>query len=787
MAKRQTPARGWISLARLARRVALAVLFLALVLVGAVGVIAYREITRTLPTLEAVVEYHPPVVSQVFADDGTLIGEFFSEKRYLVPIDHIPVMVRQAFIAAEDDGFYRHAGVDVISMGRAFLKNVVVGSKAQGASTITQQVVRALLLTPTKSYERKIKEIILALRLEQQLPKDTILGLYLNHIYLGSGAHGVAAAAREYYDKDLKELTLAEAALLAGLPQRPSDYSPFKHWPRAKARQRYVLTRMYEVNYISREERDAALVQPISLASSKSGNFKAAAYFVEQVRRDLEERLGYNGLYELGLRVYTTVNLDMQRAAESALQNGLKDVADRHAGYRNAFRNLEPDEREPFLRALQGQAQGDVLDPTRSYDALVTSLRGATARVQVGPIAGELIPDSPSGKLPSLQLNDLVHVRVAEAADGEQKFILDDAPPIEGALVAIEPRTGFVRAMMGGYDFDRSRFNRVTQAHRQPGSSFKPLVYAAAMDRNFSMGSVVVDEPIFFQQAGGKVWSPQNFEKKYYGPTTLHTALVQSRNVVTVKIANSVGVKYLVKYLKQFGLTSRMEPNLSIALGSAEITPMELAVAYTAFANSGMRPAPIMVREITDSNGRILERNDPALVEAIPAATAFVVTNVLQDAVRHGTGKRADGLGRPVAGKTGTTNDNHDAWFVGYTPQLLTTVWVGFDAKRSIGRRETGGKVAAPIWKSFMEVATKGMPIEDFEMPDGVLCSGSAAGYRECYKRGQHPGPAPFQEAPSEDGSIQIIRGPNPDGEAPAPSADAPSGRSALKFLREDF
>jgi penicillin-binding protein 1A len=475
----------------------------------------------------------------------------------------------------------------------------------------------------------------------------------------------------------------------------------------------------------------------------------------------------------------------MQRAAEAALQDGLKDLAERHGWYRNVFRQLDPEERESFLRQLQLQVQGDVLDPSRGYDALVTSLRGATARVQVGPIVGELIPDPAGGKLPPLQLNDLVHVRMAEATDSEQKFLLDDAPPIEGALVAIEPRTGFIRAMVGGYDFERSRFNRVTQAHRQPGSAFKPLVYAAAMDRNFSMGSVVVDEPIFFQ-TGGKVWSPQNFERKYYGPTTLHTALVHSRNVVTVKIANSIGIRRLVKYLKLFGITSPLKPNLSIALGSAELTPMELAIAYTALANGGTRPKPIAVREITDPSGRILERNDPTLVEAIPASTAFLVTNVLQDAVRHGTGKRADGLGRPVAGKTGTTNDQHDAWFVGYTPQLLTAVWVGFDNKSSIGRRETGGKVAAPIWKTFMEVATKGMPIEEFAMPDGVSCIGSAAGYRQCYKRGTHPGADPYLAAPGADG-VQIIRGESVDGEAAPVDAAAPASRSALKFLREDF
>jgi len=777
---------------RVVRRLTLAVVVVGVVVAAAVGAIIYREITASLPAIDSVVDYQPPVATQILADDGTLIGEFFSEKRYLVPIERIPEVVRQAFIAAEDDGFYRHKGVDFISMVRALINNLLAGGKVQGGSTITQQVVKSVLLTPTKSYERKLKEIILAVRLEKELSKDQILGLYLNHIYLGSGAYGVAAAAREYFGKDIEDVGLAEAALLAGLPQAPSRYSPFQHWPQTKARQRYVLTRMYESGYITREQRDAALRQPLALATRK-GSFRAAPYFVEHIRRELEERFGYSALYEMGLRVHTTVNLTLQRAAEEALRAGLEDLTQREGGYRSSFRNLEPEERDAFLHEQQRMLQGETLEPLRSYDALVTSVRGNSARVQVGPFVGDLVPDPASGELPPLQLNDYVRVRWVDGNGSGQHFVLDNTPPIEGALVALDPRTGFVRAMVGGYDFDRSNFNRVTQARRQPGSAFKPLVYAAAFDRHFTTASVVVDEPIFFND-NGKVWSPKNFENKYFGPTTVRDALTFSRNVVTVKVANAIGVKYLVRYLKRFGLQGPLVPNLSIALGSAELTPLELATAYTAFANGGSRPEPIFITRITDQQGQVLEATEPKVVEAIPPQTAYMITGVLQDVITRGTGKRADGLGRPTAGKTGTTNDQNDAWFVGYVPQMLAAVWVGFDAKRSIGKKETGGRVAAPIWKKFMETATQGLPIERFEVPEGLTCvninpgtgqravPGSGARL-ECFRRGAEPrviAEPPIQMISEQEGAPR-------DAEAQPAVTDQPKDPSARDFLINDF
>jgi len=756
-----------------------------------IAMMVYRQINADLPPIDRAIDYSPPVTTQVFADDGTLIAEFYSEKRYLVPIDRIPRVVRDAFIAAEDDGFYRHKGIEPVSITRALINNVVAGGRIQGGSTITQQVVKQLLLTPEKSYERKLKEMILAMRLEKQLPKDQILELYLNHIYLGSGAYGVAAAAREYFGKNIEDLGLAEAAVLAGLPQAPSRYSPFRNWPEAKARQSYVLNRMAEAGFITEEQRDDALAQPLALATRK-GNFLAAPYFVEHVRRVLEEQFGQKVLYEMGLRIHTTVDLEMQRAAETALRAGLEDLTSKHRGYRSVVRDMEPAERETYL-AQQRAALGDKpLEMWKTYEALVKSVGKQGIRVQVGPAGGELVVgDGKQADARSLRLDDLIRVRVVDLDDSGYKFDLDASPPLEGALVGLRPDTGEVKALVGGYDFDRSQFNRATQAKRQPGSAFKPLVYAAALDRNFTPASVIVDEKVCYNDHG-RSWCPQNFSEEYYGPTTLRTALTYSRNVVTVKLVNLIGPRYLVRYLRQFGLEGPLHPNLSLALGTAELTPLELARAYSTFANQGLLPRPIFVREITDVQGNVMERSDPELAQAIPPETAFQITSMLQDVVRRGTGRRAGNLGRPTAGKTGTTNLFHDNWFVGYTPKMLAVVWLGFDDERSLGRRETGGLNAAPIWKAFMEVAVQNLPREDFPVPAGLRCVNvdpdtglralpGGAARLECFRTGAEPS---IPMAPSEPG-YQPTAHEQPF--VPPLGSPRPPGSSVADFLRNDF
>lgn len=779
MAARRTRRRPFL----VVRRLFVGAVVVAIILAGAAGAFLYREIASDLPPIDAAVQYQPPVTTQILADDGTVIGEFYSQKRYLVPFDRIPMHVRQAFIAAEDDAFYRHSGIDATGILRALFNNMLHGGKVQGGSTITQQVVKSVLLSPQKSYERKLKEMILSLRLEQELSKDDILHLYLNHIYLGSGAYGVAAAAREYFGKDISDVTIAEAGMLAGLPQAPSRYSPYSHWPEAKARQRYVLNRMYEVGFIDLATRDAAVNEPLSLASRK-GSFQAAPYFVEHVRRVLEERYGRTVLYELGLRVHTTVDLRLQTAAEESLRGGIEALADRLGGFRAGFRNMEHEQREIYLRqqALAFKDM-DAPDPAFSYEGLITAVRGDSARVQVGPFTGDLTFRSNgngngSGKNPKLQLNDLVRVRAVDA-DGPLRFEYDPSPTIEGALVAVDQYTGYVKAMVGGYDFERSHFNRVTQAKRQPGSAFKPLVYAAALDRNFTPASVIVDEPISFND-NGHIWAPQNFEEKFFGPTSLRTALAKSRNVVTVKLAERIGIKYLINYLPRFGLAGPLPRNLSIALGTTEVTPLELAYAFCTFANNGLRPAPILITEITDQQGQVLEHSEPALAPAIPATTAYQITSMLMDVVAYGTGVRAQGLGQPTAGKTGTTNDLGDAWFVGFTPQLLAAVWIGFDNKREIGKKETGGKVAAPIWKTFMERALDGLPRSEFTVPEGLKCvivdpgTGGRAGpggasRLECFRPGTEPQPGAVP-------AVQLVNHPANNSEP-----------SSLDFMRSDY
>jgi len=737
---------------RTVRNLVLVLLFAVLVASAVALGLLYWELTANLPAVEKLSQYRPPVATQVLADDGTVVGEFYFEKRYLVPIERIPVMVRNAFIAAEDDAFYRHPGINPMSIARAVFNDLVAGGKIQGGSTITQQVVKSLLLTPRKSYERKLKEMLLALRLERQLSKDQILALYLNHIYLGSGAHGVAAAAEAYFGKRVEELTLAEAALLAGLPQAPSRYSPFNHWPRAKHRQHYVLERMVEVGFATPVQAAAAAREPLALASRK-GSYIAAAYYVEHVRRLLEQRYGETALYSLGLRVQTGLNLRMQRAAEAALRDGLNELAARQH-YQGTLRHIAPEEKEAFLRAQREAIGKHALERGRTYEALVTAVTRGVVRIQVGPFHGTLQPSTaPDSKAPEIyRAGDVVRVRLAESPpkDKNYDFVRDPEPPVQGAFVAFDPGNGTVKALIGGYDFDHSQFNRAVQGARQPGSAFKPLIYAAALDSGFTPASVIVDEPISFQDHQA-VWMPHNYEEKYFGPTTLRDALTFSRNVVTVKLATRLGVKNVIKYVRNLGIQSPMAPNLSLALGSSEVTLLDLAAAYGVFANQGQRVEPRFIIRVTDSQGALIDENIPQTEQVVSPETAYLITSMLQSVIDHGTGRQAKSIGRPAAGKTGTTNDMNDAWFIGYTPQLLAGLWIGFDEKRSLGKRETGGHVAAPIWARFMERALENEPILDFPVASGIsfalinprtgqrITPGSGGGTLECFRRGTEP------------------------------------------------
>ncbi len=715
---------------------------------GAAAVLVYRELTETLPPLDRVVNYRAPMTTQIFARDGTLVGEFFDEKRYVVPLDRIPMLVRNAFIAAEDDQFYQHRGVDPAGIARAILHNMSKAQGVQGGSTITQQVVKQILLTPRKSYERKLKEILLAIRLENTLTKDEILYLYLNHIYLGAGAYGVAAAAEVYFGKSVDQLSLAEAALLAGLPQAPSRYSPFRHWPRAKARQRYVLERMAAVGFITPAEAVLASNEPIALRP-RQGNFLHAPYYVEHVRRMLERRYGGQSVYQMGLRVYTALDLRLQALAEEALRNGIAALEERQR-YSPAVRSLTAKEQEHFLAEQTATLGGQALEPNKWYEAVVVSTRNGI-RVRVGPFSGTL--DTSLG--PRLRVGDVVRVRL-RTMPGDNKgelahdFMIDADSLVQGAGVVMDPTTGDVLALVGGTNFHASQFNRATQARRQPGSAFKPFVYAAAFDERFTPASIIVDAPIAFPDNNG-VWAPQNYENRFFGPTTLREALTFSRNVPTVKLAHQIGLKRLLPFVRSLGIRSPLPANLSIALGAAEVTPLELVAAYSVFANQGVLVEPRFILRLSDQSGQTLEETEPKLRPVLSPETAYIVTDVLQDVIERGTGQRAKGLGRPAAGKTGTTNDMNDAWFVGYTPQLLAGFWVGFDSKRSLGRGETGGRVAAPIWLAFMREALAGAPVVDFPVPGGIrfVAIDPSTGQRvapttpgavlECFRAGTEP------------------------------------------------
>jgi len=728
-------------------------LFLGLLaLLSAVVTVAllYRELTTNLPPVEQLAQYRPAVTTQILADDGTVVGEFYLEKRYLVPIDRIPAVVRDAFIAAEDDRFYRHGGVDVISILRAFINNAIAGGRVQGGSTITQQVVKTLLLSPRKSYERKVKEVILATRLERQFTKDEILYLYLNHIYLGSGAYGVAAAAQEYFGRRVEDLSLGQAALLAGLPQAPSRYSPFKHWPQAKARQEYVLERMVDSRFITREEAVRAFREPVALASRR-GRFVAAPYYVEHVRRLLEEKYGDTALYALGLRVHTALKLDLQQAAERVVRDGLTELALRERSY----------------EAVVVGSPNSPGTPGGKSDRRPPKPTGV--QVQVAGFRGPLA--LPPSDTEPYRVGDVLRVRLADSAPDADtyRFARDPAPAVQGALLALDPATGDVKALVGGYDFEASQFNRATQGARQPGSAFKPLVYAAALDRDFTPASIIVDAPISFADHDS-VWMPQNYEERYFGPTTLRDALTFSRNVVTVKLAMRIGVKRLVKYVRHFGIDSPMAPNLSLALGSSEVTLLELASAYATFAHRGQQMEPRFITRITDSQGTVLDDGVPVTRQVVSPETAYMITSMLQSVIERGTGRRAKDLGRPAAGKTGTTNDMHDAWFVGYTPQLLAGVWVGFDEKRSLGKGETGGRVAAPLWLRFMERALETQPILDFPIPSGIKCvpinprngqrarPGDTGARLECFRRGTEPTAVSLEAALATSGTAYADR-----------------------------
>ena len=705
------------------------IMLIPLSLVGGAALVwGYYYITRDLPRIETLADFRPPAVTTVHATDGTLIAEFYTQRRYPVKLKEVPLFARNAFLAAEDASFYSHPGIDFFSILRAVLKNLRTGAMKQGGSTITQQVVKNLLLTPEKKFTRKIKEALLSYQIEQQLTKDDILELYLNQIFFGNGAYGIRAAVRIYFHKELAQLTLAEAAMLAGLPKAPSRYSPLANYEAATKRQHYVLDQMAKSGFVTPEAVTVALQEKVQVYPVSSENVFAAPYFVGEVRRVLAERWKDLSIDSDGLRIDTTLDLTADRAAQRALRAGLREV-DKRRGWRGPIDHFAQADRNAY-RGKYHLSDDAEWTPETVYPALVlgTSSAPGLMRVLVGTVEGvvdvsgewarkRLSRDEQIafGK-PEAQIRpgDVIEVVPAERPANvppvkplEPRFVLDQTPDIEGAVTILDPHSGRVVAMIGGYDYRRSQFNRVTQSYRQPGSSFKPILYLAAVDGfQYTPATIVYDTPRTFR-VGEDVWSPGNFDEEFLGPITLQTALEKSRNLVSADIISRIGVDAVIQYARKLGIESPLGQNLSLSLGSSEVTLLELTRAYGVFAAKGVRFNSVLISKITDRLGRVLyDEEAERLSRAVPAVSeqsAFILAHMMKGVVERGTATRVRALGRPVAGKTGTSNDQMDAWFIGYTPNWTCGVWLGFDVKKQIGDKETGGKIAAPVFLNSMK------------------------------------------------------------------------------------
>lgn len=787
----------------------------ALGLSGILGLgVAYLYVSSSLPRVETLSDYRPPLITRIYSDDGTIIAEYSRERRILVSIEQMPWQLVQAFVAAEDANFFKHEGLDLVSILRAALKNVKAGGIAQGGSTITQQVAKQLLLTSERSFSRKFKEAILARRMEKALTKKEILYLYLNQIYLGHRAYGVEAAAENYFDKNVEELTLAECAILAGLPQAPSRYSPYRHYARAIERQQYVLQRMTEEGYITPAEAQAAREEQVVIRPRLNTHLEETAYFNEQVRRYLEERFGEELLYTGGLEVHTSINIAMQQAAEDAVRLNLRNH-DKRQGYRGPLQQLGTAGQDEFL---EEQVQLFEEDPIREgllAKALVIdgnserilcllgdregviNIREATwaAPLSVVSEGEEAQGNAGRGTASRIPIGSVIEVEVEKIpASGPLQLALDQSPLAQGALIASDPQTGQIKAMVGGYDFGESQFNRAIQARRLPGSAIKPIIYAAALDKGYTPASIILDTPLIYEELDNQgelsAWKPKNYEEKFYGPTSFRQALAHSRNVVTIKILEDIGVNYVAGYARKLGIETPLNRDLTLALGSSAVTPLEMLNAYTVFANGGIQVHPSYINKIVDRTGRILESIDPAdfatgmdpdqrLIRRPPRRvispeTAYLITNILESVVREGTGWRAKALGRPSAGKTGTTNDLKDAWYIGYIPQLACVSWVGYDQERPLGRSETGSKAAAPAWVQFMKEAIKQYPARDFSVPDDI----------EFYPVDEKTGKLLADDAP--EARIEAFA----PGTAPtefATAVEAPKARDFFRLDQEDL
>ncbi|MGA7449681.1 MAG: PBP1A family penicillin-binding protein [Terriglobales bacterium] len=674
-----------------------------------------------LPQVEELERYRPSSVTELYDGRDRVIGTFALQRRVIATYDDYPEVLRNALISIEDKDFYRHSGINIWRIIGAAYRDIESGGKVQGASTLTMQLARNLFLSPDRSFYRKVQEALLAIQIERRFTKPQIFTLYANQIFLGHGAYGYEAASEYYFSKPAKKLTLEEAALLAGLPKAPQYYSPINHPDRALKRRNLVLNAMLEDGKITAAQAATAKSKPIVLDLQKDQN-SLAPHYVEEIRRYLEAKYGSDQVLEGGLRVYTSLDMDMQKAARQALLDGLAAYERRH-GWHGKLLNV----------IAQGEKVDKYVDPDRDEEpevngymhALVTQVTPGAAEIRFGQRTATLAPSDLAWlktklKLPDiLHVGDIVYIKVLSLDTGGKGHVsLEQDSGAEGALVAIDNATGEIKAMVGGRDFNLSKFNRATQALRQVGSSFKPYVYTAVIDQGGSPDDTIVDAPVTFQTASGP-YSPHNYDGKFEGTITLRRALAQSRNIPALKLADRIGIKTVIDYARRFGITANIPAYLPVALGSAEITPLEQTSAFSVFPNDGVRVAPRYITKVTDYEGRILEEDYSDIKDVVSSRTARIMTSMLREVVLHGTAVAAAKMPYPLAGKTGTTNDFTDAWFVGFSPSLTCGVWIGYDEKKSLGEKETGARAALPIWIQFMNVALAGKDPGEFQPAPG--------------------------------------------------------------------
>ncbi|HTR59173.1 MAG TPA: penicillin-binding protein 1A [Casimicrobiaceae bacterium] len=735
-------------------------IYLASVLFGLalVGVLlaafVFALLSPTLPTLETLTDYQPKIPLRILSAEGELLGEFGEERRAVVKIRDVPEVMRQAILAAEDERFYQHGGVDYISVLRAALTNVASGTQ-QGAGTITMQVARNFFLTREKTLTRKLREVLLAYKIEANLSKDEILELYVNQIFLGQRAYGFAAASQIYFGKPLAQIDVAEAAMLAGLPKAPSAYNPVANPKRARIRQLYVLHRMHELRFIDDAQLKEAEASPLVVRQTLRDPTAHADHVAEMVRQTIFDAYGEES-YSRGLTVYTTIRKADQDAAYNAVRRGVLDYDRRH-GFRGpeGFVTLPSDPAE--LEQVLDRAFAELSDSDNLEAAVV--LEASPAEVKAVRSDGETVSVSGDGlKFASRALSDKASpasrirrgavIRVSR--DDRGRWQIAQLPQVESAIVSARPSDGAILSLVGGFDFERNKFNHVTQALRQPGSSFKPFIYSAALEKGFSPATVVNDAPLYFDasQTGSDPWEPKNYDGKFEGRMRLRTALMKSKNLVTVRVMQAIGPQYAQDYIARFGFDPKLHPPyLPMALGAGAATPLQMVAAYSVFANGGYRVTPYLIDRVLDSRGNVLTRAEPAVVgegaeRVIDPRNAFIMTTMLRDVVRAGTAARAMQLGRQdLAGKTGTTNDFVDAWFCGFNASMVAVTWIGFDQPRTLGSGETGAVAALPIWMNFMGKTLKGVPERPLQQPDGILVVriNPETGYRELDDRAGLP------------------------------------------------